>query len=331
MTFFAKISATGAYLPEKVLTNFDLEQLVETNDEWIRERTGIHTRHIAAPNESSSSLGIHAATRALDAAGVNGKEIDLVLVGTCTPDGMFPSVASHIQNAVGAINAGAFDVNAACTGYLSALSTATQFIENGSVKKALVVGAETLSRIVDWSDRTTCVLFGDGAGATLLEASSEENLGSIRSFVLRSDGAQADSLFAGGPGAPMDHPIKKEAHIMMDGRAVFRAAVEEMSKASLSAIRDAGLSLDDISLLVPHQANERIIRALARNLNFPMEKVFMNVEKYGNTSSATIPIALHEANTAGLIKPGDYVLMAVIGGGLAWGAMVVQWSDYCAS
>ncbi len=244
---------------------------------------------------------------------------------------MFPSVASHIQNAVGAINAGAFDINAACTGYLSALSTATQFIENGSVKKALVVGAETLSRIVDWSDRTTCVLFGDGAGATLLEASSEENLGSIRSFVLRSDGGQADALFAGGPGAPMDHPIKKEAHIMMDGRAVFRAAVEEMSKASLNAIHDAGLSLDDISLLVPHQANERIIRALARNLNFPMEKVFMNVEKYGNTSSATIPIALHEANTAGLIKPGDYVLMTVIGGGLAWGAMVVQWSDYCAS
>ena len=331
MTFFAKISATGAYLPEKVLTNFDFEQLVETNDEWIRERTGIHTRHIAAPNESSSSLGIHAATRALDAAGVNGKEIDLVLVGTCTPDGMFPSVASHIQNAVGAINAGAFDINAACTGYLSALSTATQFIENGSVKKALVVGAETLYRIVDWSDRTTCVLFGDGAGATLLEASSEEILGSIRSFVLRSDGGQADALFAGGPGAPMDNPIKKESHIMMDGRAVFRAAVEEMSKASLNAIHDAGLSLDDISLLVPHQANERIIRALARNLNFPMEKVFMNVEKYGNTSSATIPIALHEANTAGLIKPGDYVLMTVIGGGLAWGAMVVQWSDYCAS
>ena len=176
MTFFAKISATGAYLPEKVLTNFDLEQLVETNDEWIRERTGIHTRHIAASNESSSSLGIHAATRALDAAGVNGKEIDLVLVGTCTPDGMFPSVASHIQNAVGAINAGAFDINAACTGYLSALSTATQFIENGSVKKALVVGAETLSRIVDWSDRTTCVLFGDGAGATLLEAVSYTHL-----------------------------------------------------------------------------------------------------------------------------------------------------------
>lgn len=331
MTFFAKISATGAYLPEKVLTNFDLEQLVETNDEWIRERTGIHTRHIAAPNESSSSLGIQAATRALTAAGVSGEEIDLVLVGTCTPDGMFPSVASHIQNAVGAVNAGAFDVNAACTGYLSALSTATQFIENGSIKKALVVGAETLSRIVDWSDRSTCVLFGDGAGATLLEASSEENLGSIRSFVLRSDGGQADALFAGGPGASEDNPIAKEAHIMMDGRAVFRAAVEEMSKASLSAISDAGLSIEDISLLVPHQANERIIRALARNLNFPMDKVFMNVEKYGNTSSATIPIALHEANSAGLIKPGDYVLMSVIGGGLAWGAMVVQWSDYCAS
>jgi len=305
MAIFAKISATGAYLPEKILTNFDLEKLVDTTDEWIRERTGIRTRRIASSSESSSTLGIEAANRALAAAGINGEEIDLVLVGTCTPDGMFPSVASHIQNAIGAVNAGAFDVNAACTGYLSALSTATQFIENGSIKKALVVGAETLSRIVDWSDRTTCVLFGDGA--------------------------QANALFAGGPGGPEDHPIAKEARIMMDGRAVFRSAVEEMSKASLSVIQDAGLLIEDISLLIPHQANERIIRALARNLNFPMDKVFMNVEKYGNTSSATIPIALHEANANGLINPGDYVLMTVIGGGLAWGAMIVRWDDYCAS
>ena len=327
MTFAAKITATGAYLPERILTNAELATMVDTNDEWIIERTGIRERRIAAPDETSSTLGAEAARRALAAARIDGSEIDLVLVGTCTPDGMFPSVASRIQHAIGATNAGAFDVNAACTGYLSALSTATQFIANGTSRRVMVIGAETLSRIVDWTDRGTCVLFGDGAGATLLEQATPGEPGAIESLVLRSDGSQAGSLYAGGPAGLEDHPLARDVNIVMDGRAVFRAAVEDMSSACRTALDDAGLGIDDIALCVPHQANERIIRAVARNLGLEMERVFMNVERYGNTSSATIPIALHEANVEGRLKPGDHVLMTVIGGGLAWGALVAEWGN----
>ena len=327
MTFAAKITATGAYLPEQILTNAELATMVDTNDEWIIERTGIRERRIAAPDETSSTLGAEAARRALAAARIDGSEIDLVLVGTCTPDGMFPSVASRIQHAIGATNAGAFDVNAACTGYLSALSTATQFIANGTSRRVMVIGAETLSRIVDWTDRGTCVLFGDGAGATLLEQATPGEPGAIESLVLRSDGSQAGSLYAGGPAGLEDHPLARDVNIVMDGRAVFRAAVEDMSSACRTALDDAGLGIDDIALCVPHQANERIIRAVARNLGLEMERVFMNVERYGNTSSATIPIALHEANVEGRLKPGDHVLMTVIGGGLAWGALVAEWGN----
>lgn len=327
MTFAAKITATGAYLPERVLTNADLERMVDTSDEWIIERTGIRERRIAAPDETSSTMGAEAARRALEAAGVDGSEIDLVLVGTCTPDGMFPSVASRIQHAIGATEAGAFDVNAACTGYLSALSTASQFIANGAAERVVVVGAETLSRIVDWTDRGTCVLFGDGAGATLVERAEDGDPGAIESLILRSDGGQAGSLYAGGPCGPENHPLAREVAIVMDGRTVFRAAVEDMGAACVKALSDAGLSIDEINLCVPHQANERIIRALARNLDLPMERVFMNVHRYGNTSSATIPIALHEANLEGRMQPGDHVLMTAIGGGLAWGAMVARWGD----
>ena len=327
MTFAAKITATGAHLPERVLTNDELAEIVDTNNDWIIERTGIHERRIAAPDETSSTLGAEAARNALAAAGIDGKEIDLVLVGTCTPDGMFPSVASRIQHAIGATNAGAFDVNAACTGYLSALSTATQFIANGAARRVMVVGAETLSRIVDWTDRGTCVLFGDGAGATLLEQATPGEPGAIESLILRSDGGQAESLYAGGPAGPENNPLSHDASIVMDGRAVFRAAVEDMSSACRTALDEAGLTTDDIALCVPHQANERIIRAVARNLGIEMDRVFMNVDRYGNTSSATIPIALHEANIEGRLKPGDHILMTVIGGGLAWGAMVAQWGN----
>lgn len=327
MTFAAKITATGAYLPDRVLTNDELAKMVDTNSEWIVERTGIRERRIAAPDETSSTIGAEAARRTLAAAGIDGSEIDLVLVGTCTPDGMFPSVASRIQHAIGATNAGAFDVNAACAGYLSALSTATQFIANGAARRVMVVGAETLSRIVDWTDRGTCVLFGDGAGATLLEQATPGEPGSIESFILRSDGGQAESLYAGGPAGPENNPLARDVNIVMDGRAVFRAAVEDMSSACRTALEEAGLTTDDIALCVPHQANERIIRAVARNLGLEMDRVFMNVDRYGNTSSATIPIALHEANMEGRLKPGDHVLMTVIGGGLAWGAMVAQWGN----
>ena len=327
MTFAAKITATGAYLPERVLTNTELAKLVDTNDEWIIERTGIRERRIAAPHETSSTLGAEAARRALAAAGIDGSEIDLVLVGTCTPDGMFPSVASRIQHAIGATNAGAFDINAACSGYMSALSTATQFIAAGSARRVMVVGAETISRIVDWTDRGTCVLFGDGAGATLLEQATPGEPGAIESIVLRSDGSQADALYAGGPAGAETNPLAREVSIVMDGRAVFRAAVEDMSSACRTALEDAGLGIDDIALCVPHQANERIIRAVARNLGLDMERVFMNVDRYGNTSTATIPIALHEANIEGRLKPGDHLLMTVIGGGLAWGAIVAEWGN----
>jgi len=327
MAFVAKITATGAYLPERVLTNVELAKRVDTDDEWIIERTGIRERRIAAPHETSSSLGAEAARRALAAAGIDGTEIDLVLVGTCTPDGMFPSVASRIQHAIGATNAAAFDINAACSGYMSALSTATQFIATGTARRVMVVGAETLSRIVDWTDRGTCVLFGDGAGATLLEQATPGEPGAIESLVLRSDGSQAESLYAGGPAGAEDNPLAREVSIVMDGRAVFRSAVEDMSSACRTALEDAGRGIDDIALCVPHQANERIIRAVARNLGLDMERVFMNVDRYGNTSSATIPIALHEANIEGRLKPGDHVLMTVIGGGLAWGAMVAEWGN----
>jgi 3-oxoacyl-[acyl-carrier-protein] synthase-3 len=329
MMFAAKITSTGAYLPERVLTNAELAQMVDTNDEWIIERTGIRERRIAAPHETSSTLGAEAARRALAAAGIDGSEIDLVIVGTCTPDGMFPSVASRIQHAIGATNAGAFDVNAACTGYLAALSTATQFIANGTARRVMVVGAETLSRIVDWTDRGTCVLFGDGAGATLLEQATPGEPGSIESLILRSDGSQAESLYAGGPAGAEGNPLAREVNIVMDGRAVFRAAVADMSSACRTALEEAGLGIEDIGLCVPHQANERIIRAVARNLGLDMKRVFMNVERYGNTSSATIPIALHEANIQGRINPGDHVLMTAIGGGLSWGALVAEWGNVC--
>ena len=325
MSFAARIAATGACLPERVLTNFDLEQMVGTTNQWIVERTGIRERRIAAPDETSSTLGAEAARRLLAAAGVDPREIDLVLVGTCTPDGMFPSVATRIQNAIGATNAGAFDVNAACAGYLSALSSGTQFIATGAARKVIVIGAETLSRITDWTDRSTCVLFGDGAGATLLEPAVTGEAGSIESFVLRSDGGQAEALYAGGPGGVEGDPLARDANIVMDGRTVFRVAVQEMANAARVALAEAGLGIEDVALFVPHQANERIIRAIARALALPIERAFINVDRYGNTSSATIPIALHEAQLAGRLQPGDHVLMAVIGGGLVWGAMVAQW------
>jgi 3-oxoacyl-[acyl-carrier-protein] synthase-3 len=327
MTFAAKITATGAYLPERILTNAELATMVDTDDEWIRERTGIRDRRIAVPDETSSTLGAEAARRARGAAGSAGSEIDLVLVGTCTPDGMFPAVASRIQHTIGATNAGAFDVNAACTGYLSAFSTATQFIANGTSRRVMVIGSETLSRIVERTDRGTCVLFGDGAGTTLLEQAPPGEPGSIESLILRCDGSYADSLYASEPAGIEDRPLARNANIVMDGRAVFRAAVEDMSAACRTALDDAGLGIEDIALCVPHQANELIIRAVARNLGLEMERVFMNVERYGNTSSATIPIALHEANVEGRLKPGDHVLMTAIGGGLTWGALVAEWGN----
>jgi 3-oxoacyl-[acyl-carrier-protein] synthase-3 len=321
-----RITGVGHYLPSRVLTNFDLERMVETSDEWIMERSGIRERRIVAPDESSSTMGAAAARAALASAELTPADIDLIIVGTSTPDGMFPATASRIQDALGASRAGAFDVNAACAGFLAALSTGMQFVAGGGANRVLVVGAETMSRIVDWTDRNTCVLFGDGAGALVLERGVIGEPGRLEASVLRSDGSLASLLYCGGPAAPALAGPPSGPHIVMDGRNVFRQAVTAMSQAANEALAQAGLSVADIALCVPHQANVRIIDAVARNLGLPAERVFTNLERYGNTSSASVPIALSEANAAGLLKPGDHLLMLAFGGGLSWGAMIVEWA-----
>ena len=321
-----RISGVGAYLPERRLTNADLAQMVETSDDWIVERSGIRERRIAADNESSSTMGAEAARRALTSAALEPADIDIVIAGTCTPDGMFPATATRIQDALGISDAAAFDVNAACTGFLVALSTASQFVESGNAHRALVVGTETLSRIVDWTDRATCVLLGDGAGAVVVEAAPDGRPGAVKSFLLRSDGSHAGLLYAHGPASPNPNGDPLQALIVMDGRNIFRQAVTAMSGAARQAITDAGITIDDIALCIPHQANLRILKATARNVGLPEERVYVNLDRYGNTSSATIPIALTEAATEGRLSPGDHVLLVAFGGGLSWGAMVMEWS-----
>lgn len=325
MTQRARIVGVGRYVPERVMTNDDLTAIVDTSDEWIVERTGIRARRIASETETTSSLAIEAARRALASAGVDASEVDLIITGTCTPDGMFPAVSTLVQHGVGARDAATFDVNAACTGFLSALSTARQYIATGQSRRALVIGAETMSRIMDWTDRTTCVLFGDGAGAVLLEAAPEGEMGSTDSLVLHSDGSQAGLLYATGPCGPGE-ALSREAHLVMNGAAVFKHAVTAMAEASLEVLGQAGLTAADVDLVVPHQANRRIITAMADRLGLPPEKVYMNLERYGNTSSATIPIALAEATAEGRLKAGDRVLLCAFGGGLTWGAMTLEWA-----
>ncbi|MEZ4501885.1 MAG: beta-ketoacyl-ACP synthase III [Dehalococcoidia bacterium] len=320
------VTGVGRYLPERVLSNADLEQMVETSDEWIMERTGIRERRIAAPFESSSTMGAEAARQALVSAGLEADAIDLIVVGTSTPDGMFPAAAARIQHAIGATRAAAFDVNSACAGFLAALSTGSQFVAAGGAQRAMVIGAETMSRIVDWRDRGTCVLFGDGAGALVLEPAEAGRPGGFEATVLRSDGGLADLLWAGGPAAPVIEGPALEARIIMDGRNVFRQAVTAMSHTAAEAIAQAGLTIDDIALCVPHQANARIIDAIGRNLGLPAERVFVDLDHYGNTSSASIPIALSEAVEQGALRPGDHVLLVAFGGGLSWGAVVLEWA-----
>jgi 3-oxoacyl-[acyl-carrier-protein] synthase III len=326
MRHAARITGVGCYLPERRLTNADLEQMVETSDQWIVERSGIRERRIAADDETSSTMGAEAARRALASAELEPADIDLVIAGTCTPDGMFPATATLIQDAVGVSDAAAFDVNAACTGFLVGLSTASQFIATGSAERALVIGTETLSRIVDWTDRDTCVLFGDGAGAVVVERSSDGAPGGVESFLLRSDGSQAGILYADGPAGARPAGSPFDARIIMDGRSVFRQAITAMTSAATEALEVAGLSVEDIALCVPHQANLRILNATARNLGLPEDRVYVNLDRYGNTSSATIPIALAEAEAEGRMSPGDHLLLVAFGGGLSWGAMVVQWA-----
>ena len=320
----AKIVGVGKALPRKVLTNHDLEQLVDTSDEWIVDRTGIHERRQASDDEGTASLGAEAATMALQTAGVDADRIDLIICATMTPDGMFPASASLIQDSIGARNAAAFDVNAACVGFLAALGTGTQFINAGVYDRVLVIGSEVLSRIVDWTDRKTCVLFGDGAGAVVLEKSDQAG---PTSFVMGSDGSAAKVLYARGPASPPDSLLEAEGYyIVMDGREVFRFAVRAMEDSIRQSVAAAGLSLDNISYVLPHQANKRIIAAVGKALALPPEKMLVNVESYGNTSSASIPLALCEAWEEGRLKDGDIIVMVAFGGGLAWGASVVEWN-----
>jgi 3-oxoacyl-[acyl-carrier-protein] synthase-3 len=320
----ARIVGLGKYLPERVLTNAELERMVDTNDQWIVERTGIRERRIAADDEGPASMGTKAARQALATAGLQPDDIDLIICATCTGDGMFPASASLIQDALGARHAGAFDINAVCAGFIASLGTAVQFINSGSYQRVLVVGADVLSRIVNWQDRGTCILFGDGAGAVVLERAESGGVGSI---VLRSDGSGARFLYANGPTTPPRSPLEAEGYYMvMDGREVYRFAVRAMEEASRQAIADAGLTPDDITLVVPHQANLRIIAAVAKALAVPMERVVCNLDRYGNTSAATIPVALCEAYEEGRVKPGDRLLFVAFGGGLVWGASVVEWT-----
>ncbi len=320
----ARIAGVGKYLPRRVLTNADLEKMVETSDQWIVDRTGIRERRIAADDETAATLGAEAARMALKTAGLEPSEVDLVICATCSPDGMFPATSALIQDAIGARSAGAFDVNAACMGFLSAVAVGSQFINAGVYRRVLVVGVEVLSRLVNWKDRGTCVLFGDGAGAIVLEAAER---GGMQSVFLRSDGGGARFLYARGPASsPLSVTEAEAYYIVMDGREIFKFAVRAMEDAARQALAGAGLTLDDIDFVVPHQANQRIMSAVAKNLGVPSERVISNVERYGNTSSASIPVALCEAWEDDRLKDGDRLLLVSFGGGLAWGATVVEWT-----
>jgi len=312
----------GGYLPERVLTNAELAARVDTSDEWIVERTGIRSRHIAADDQRTSDLAIEAARTALAKAGRDGKDIDLIIVATATPDLTFPATAARVQAALEATQGAAFDLQAVCSGFVFALATADNFLARGQATRALVIGAETFSRILDWEDRGTCVLFGDGAGAVVLEAQEEAQAsgrGVISTF-LRTDGRMHDLLYVDG-GPSQTQSVGK---LRMIGNAVFRQAVEHISGAMLEACARAGVSIDAVDWFVPHQANQRILDGVARKLGVPVDKVVSTVATHGNTSAASVPLALDVATRDGRIKPGDLVLMEALGGGLTWGAALVR-------
>lgn len=321
-----KIVGLGMYAPPKALTNDDLERLVDTSDSWITERTGIKVRRLAEPGAATSDLCVEAARRALEDAGVGASELDIVIVGTCTPDMPLPSTACFLQMKIGASRAFALDVNAACSGFLYSLATADALIRAGRGKKALVVGGEILSTVTDYTDRGTCILFGDGAGAVVLEECPDGE--GLLSCHLHSDGNLWELIHA--PGGGTVHPWGPEVAenrmhaIRMAGNETFKHAVTKMAEVAQEALGRNGVSVSDIALFVPHQANMRIINAVGKRLGIPAEKVFVNLEKYGNTSAASVPIALAEAREQGRIRPGDLVLLAAFGAGLTWGAALVR-------
>lgn len=311
---YSKLLATGRYLPDKVLKNTDIEKQVDTSDEWIIERTGIEQRHVAAEDETSASMGAIAAQLALEQAQLEAQDIELIVVATCTPDQVFPSTACLIQQRLGARECIAFDVSAACAGFMYALSVADQYIKTGTVKTALVIGSEVMSRVIDWSDRGTCILFGDGAGAFVLQADEQPGLKALK---LRANGEYRDLLYVPNCLPGMDNT---NAYLRMKGREIFKLAVKMMAGLAEEVLNETQVKPVEIDWIIPHQANLRIIHAIAKQLKFPVEKVITTVQRHANTSSASIPLAMDEAIRAGTIKRGDKIIFQGFGGGLTWGA-----------
>jgi 3-oxoacyl-[acyl-carrier-protein] synthase-3 len=315
-------------VPEAVMTNDDISKMVDTNDAWIRERTGIRERRIAREDQYPSTLGVEASIKALRVANLRPTDLDLIICSTSSPEYIFPATACLIQDQLGAAKAGAFDLLAACSGFIYALNMGAQAIRSGSIKNALIIGSETLSRFVNWKDRNTCILFGDGAGAFVLQAS--EQPGGVLSAVMHSDGSGGDLLTLAGGGSryPANETtiLNGKHYIQMDGNEVFRFATRVMASATEEVLASAGLTIDQVQWIVPHQANIRIIKAAARGLNLPMERFIVNVERYGNTSCASIPIAMVEALEKGQIKPGEKIVMVGFGAGLTWGALAAEWT-----
>lgn len=318
------VAGTGAYLPERILTNAELARTVQTSDEWIVQRTGIHQRHIAADGERTSDLALAAAERALDSAGISGADIDIIVLATATPDETFPATATRVQQAIGMHKGAAFDVQAVCSGFIYSLNVADNFIRLGQAETALVIGAETFSRILDWSDRSTCVLFGDGAGAVVLRAQNGEGTNNDRGILsnhIRSDGRHHDLLYVdGGPSS-----TKTVGHLRMVGREVFRHAVVNLAHVVKEALAANELTSDDVDWVVPHQANRRILASTTDKLGISMEKVVLTVDRHANTSAASIPLALAEAASDSRLQPGQLIVLEAMGGGFTWGASVLRW------
>lgn len=324
---YAQIVGWGKYVPERILSNQDLEKMVDTSDEWIYSRTGIRERRIAAPDETVTTMSVAASRAALAVAGIEPAELDLIIVGTSSPDYLLPAAASMIQHQLGAEHAAAFDLRAGCAGFVYGLTVGTQFIATGMYRHVLVIGAEIISKFVDWQDRNTCILFGDGAGAVVLQASEQPT--GLLTCCLGSNGADYDALFM--PGGGSKHPFSQEVldrgwhHIQMDGKRLYRFAVTTPTQVAFEALAAAGLSPEDVTLLIPHQANARIVEGMCKRLGVSEEKVMLNIDKYGNTSAASIAIALCEAAEEGRMNPGDHILLLGFGAGLTWAIGVVRW------
>lgn len=322
-----RIIATGSYVPQNVITNQDLEKIVETSDDWIIERTGIRERRIVDAHQVTSDLAYEASSIALKRAHLKPKDIDLIIVATITPDMPFPSTACILQDRLGARNAAAFDVNAACSGFVYGLHIANSLIRSGLHQRILLIGAEVLSKVTDWQDRTTCILFGDGAGAAIIEATKEKR--GILSTHINSDGSLSELICLPGGGSrnpcSRDTILKRLNFIKMKGNETFKVAVRTLEELVVKTLRDNNLEPSQLSLLIPHQANIRIIQATAKRLNMPMEKVFVNIDKFGNTSAASVPIALDEAVQTGRVQDGDHILLEAFGGGLTWASSLIKW------